>query len=221
MTSRRLRRKAASVQHILAFPMTFLSCSLTKHCEISVWLLNLGFSYFPLVWLSLSWPETATLASPHLLACPLHTTTFELVLFSRDEDKYRRQGRGAEEGKKLKEGFLMCPATSTRCGWILPTNEQGSSLCQGKNVMRCRVASSSSIAFVTGEQMSCTDPGCLIAFRQTGCWGSFQEEKCKRPWSQRVCYTRPPRNTLGSYYRSIWVLVMALIFVIVIYCMQY
>lgn len=176
-TSRRLRRKAASVRHVLAFPITLLSCSLKEHCEIPLWLLILRFSYFPLVWLALSWPETATLTSPHLAPSHLWISPFSPETRMSAAEK----GRGGWRREKIEMGIFHVSCCLTWCGWILPTNEQGSSLSQEKNVMGCHVAPPSNIVFVTGEQRSCTDPGWLTAFKQTGCRGTFQEEKCKWP----------------------------------------
>lgn len=128
----------------------------------------------------------------------------------------QRQGWLMQTREAAEERSIFCASCHlTRCDGILPTNEPGLSSSQGKNVMGHHMAPSSSIVFIIGEQMSCTDAGWLIAFRQTGCQGTFWEEKCKWAWSQREYYTRPPRNTLGSYYRRIWVLV-TLIFIIVI-----
>lgn len=120
---------------------------------------------------------------------------------------------GGWEREKIERNIFLC-FLLPQLMWL-----RGLSLPQGKKITGCHVAPASSIAFVTGEQTSCTDPGWLIALRQTGCWGTFQGEKCKWPWSQRECYTRSTGNTLESYYRSTWVQVMALIFVI-IYCKQ-
>lgn len=138
-TSRTLRRKAASVQNILAFPITFLLCSLKKHCEISLWLSSLGFSYFPLVWLALSWLKTAMLTSPHLPACPLHTTTFELVLFPRDKDEYGRKGREVKEGKKLKGPFfhISCYLTHKWAGLIIIPREEQNGVSCGPILKHC------------------------------------------------------------------------------------
>lgn len=101
----------------------------------------------------------------------------------------QRQGWVMQTMEGAEERSIFCASCHLiRYGGILPTNYPGLSSSQGKNVMGHHEGPSSSIVFIIGEQMSCTEPGWLIAFRWTVCQGIFQEEKCKWPWSQRLLH---------------------------------
>lgn len=92
-----------------------------------------GFCSFPLVWLALSWPVNSTLASSHLPASSLHTVTFELPLFPRDEGGNHRHGREAEKGengKKLSRCFhLRVCKKLDRNSPVNPKSEANQGIC--------------------------------------------------------------------------------------------